>query len=215
MLHCPDGRVRYVKDSVFPVAAPGGVLAGTVIVLRDVSDEMDREQDLQQRASQDSLTGLLTRGEFRQRLQIRFEKARHTESPAALIAIDLDRFKLLNDTAGHAAGDAMLCRVADVCRALVRSADTVARLGGDEFALLLENCSADQAHAMTQELRRLLNPLALEWEGTTYSVGASIGVAVLSAAMRDEQEWLVAADRACYRAKRAGQAQGGLVESLP
>jgi diguanylate cyclase (GGDEF)-like protein/PAS domain S-box-containing protein len=207
LLHCPDGKVRYIKDSVSPVLGPTGLLAGTVIVLRDVTHEMERERDLQQRASHDSLTGLVARGEFGERMRDLFQKARHKDRPAVLIAIDLDRFKALNDTAGHAAGDAMLCRVAEACRSVVRSSDTVARVGGDEFAMLLENCMSERARAVSEHLLRLLNPLELRWDGATHSVGASIGVAMLTATMTNEQQWLAAADQACYRAKREGRGQ--------
>lgn len=207
VLHRPDGSVRYVRDSVSPVLGPEGMQAGTVIVLRDVTREMDRERDLEQRATHDALTGLIARGEFAQRLRTVFEKARHKDRPAALVAIDLDRFKSLNDSAGHAAGDAMLCRVADVCRSMVRASDTIARLGGDELVILLESCRPERAVAVSQQLCRRLNPLEMEWNGTLHSIGASIGVAMLAPALTDEQEWLAVADQACYHAKRAGRGQ--------
>jgi diguanylate cyclase len=207
ILHVSDGSVRYVKDSVTPVLGPEGMLAGAVVVLRDFTHEMDREHDLLQRANHDSLTGLVARGEFQVRLRELFQRCRLKERPAALIAIDLDRFKALNDAAGHAAGDAMLRKLADTCRNQVRSSDTVARLGGDEFAILLENCAAGLTRDLCQRLLRLLNPLELTWEGGVYSVGASIGVAMFAAAMTSEQEWLAAADEACYGAKRAGRAR--------
>jgi diguanylate cyclase (GGDEF)-like protein/PAS domain S-box-containing protein len=207
LLHRPDGAIRYIRDSVCPVLGPDGLFAGTVIVLRDVSSDMDREMELQQRASHDALTGLVARGEFQQRLAEVFTKARLRERPAALVAIDLDRFKALNDTAGHAGGDAMLRKVAETCRGLTRASDTVARLGGDEFAILLDGCSADLAVIVGEQLLQVLNPLEIEYEGSTYSVGASIGVAALGPAMRSEQDWMEAADQACYRAKRAGRGQ--------
>jgi diguanylate cyclase len=213
VLHRPDGSVRYVRDSVSPVLGPEGMLAGTVIVLRDVTGEMDRERDLEQRATHDALTGLIARGEFAQRLHTVFGKARHRDRPAALMAIDLDRFKSLNDSAGHAAGDAMLCRVADACRSVVRASDTIARLGGDELAILLESCSLERAQAVSEQLCRRLNPLEIQWNGTAHSIGASIGVAMLSPALIDEQEWLAAADQACYRAKRAGRGQVQFAET--
>jgi diguanylate cyclase (GGDEF)-like protein/PAS domain S-box-containing protein len=214
LLHRPDGKLRYVKDSVAPVLGPAALLAGTVIVLRDVSHEMDRERDLEQRASQDALTGLLARGEFQERLRALFLKARHQDRPAALIAIDLDRFKSLNDSAGHAAGDAMLRKVAEACRTAVRSSDTVARPGGDEFAILLPDCAVARAGAVAEQLLHLLNPLELHWDGATHSVGASLGVAMFTPAMRSEQEWLAAADQACYRAKREGRGQVQFADSL-
>lgn len=207
LLHRPDGKVCYVKDSVSPVLGPTGLLAGTVIVLRDATREMDRERDLELRASHDPLTGLVTRAEFGERLRDLLQKARHRDRASALLAIDLDRFKAINDTAGHAAGDAVLCKVADACRGAVRSTDTVARLGGDEFAILLKYCVAERAQAISRQLLETLNTLELRWEGVVYSVGASIGVAMLGDDMTSEQEWLAAADQACYRAKREGRGQ--------
>ena len=207
VLHRPDGTVIYVRDSVSPVVGPRGLLAGTVIVLRNVSEDMARELKLLQQATQDSLTGLMARSEFRRTLREVLAKSHHKDRPAALIAIDLDRFKLLNDAAGHAAGDAMLCKVAETCRAVVRASDTVARLGGDEFAILLQDCAEARARVLCEELSRALNPLELSWHGARLSVGASIGVAMLSPAMASEEQWLIAADQACYLVKREGRGQ--------
>jgi len=121
------------------------------------------------------------------------------------MAIDLDRFKIVNDTAGHAAGDAVLCRVAEICRNTVRSSDTVARLGGDEFGIILENCAEDRAQHIGQQLLRALNPVEIEWEGTRYAIGACIGLAMRNTDMPDVLVWRETADKACYEAKRAGR----------
>jgi diguanylate cyclase (GGDEF)-like protein len=123
------------------------------------------------------------------------------------MAIDLDRFKALNDAAGHAAGDAMLRKVADACRATVRSSDTVARLGGDEFAVVLDNCAEERANLIGNQLLKALNCLEIEWLGSRYHVGASIGLAMCTMDMADEKAWLQAADDACYSAKRQGRGQ--------
>jgi diguanylate cyclase len=133
-----------------------------------------------------------------------FGKARHLDRPAAVMAIDLDRFKTVNDTAGHAAGDAVLCKVAAACRLTLRSSDIVARLGGDEFAIILDNCAEDRAKRIGQQLLQALNPLEIEWEGSRYTIGASIGLA-MNRDMADEKSWLGAADKACYIAKRDGR----------
>jgi diguanylate cyclase (GGDEF)-like protein/PAS domain S-box-containing protein len=207
ILHRPDGSFCFIMDVVSPVLDSSGMVTGMVIVLRDASSEMNRAQDLTRRANHDALTGLYNRGAFSQRLTEIFGKSRVLDRPAALLAIDLDRFKALNDAAGHAAGDAALCRVAEVCRASVRATDTVARLGGDEFAILLDNCSEDRAHAVGQKILQALNPLNIEWQGVSYSIGASIGVAPWSEHMVNEADWSAAADRACYSAKHAGRGQ--------
>jgi diguanylate cyclase (GGDEF)-like protein/PAS domain S-box-containing protein len=207
ILHRADGSFCFIMDVVSPVVDSSGSVTGTVVVLRDASGEMRRAQDLTHRANHDALTGLHNRAAFEQDLAGIFGRSRLLDRPAALLAIDLDRFKALNDAAGHAAGDAALCKVAHVCRATVRSSDMVARLGGDEFAIILDNCVLERADALAQQLLRALNPLTIEWQGASYSIGASMGVAAWSADMASAKDWMAAADEACYVAKRAGRGQ--------
>jgi diguanylate cyclase (GGDEF)-like protein len=175
------------------------------MVLQDATGEVARTRDLEVRARQDRVTGLANRSEFELRLRKCFDRARHLGVPAALVAIDLDRFKVVNDTGGHAIGDEMLKRVAETCRLHVRASDTIARLGGDEFALILDNCTAEQVQVIGEQLLRALNPLALERESMSFVIGASIGIAMIQAHTASPEEWLKAADSACYRAKQAGR----------
>jgi diguanylate cyclase len=205
LLHKPDGSICYVTDIVSPVLDSTGVVSGMVIVFRDATLEVDRDRDLQHRAMHDPLTGLINRNEFDLRLRAVFERARHLKGSAAVMAIDLDRFKAVNDAAGHAAGDAMLCKVAEAFRAAVRSSDSVARLGGDEFAIIIDNCAEERAKHIAQQILRALNPLELRWEGTRYEIGASIGLAMSAGELCDDRAWLAAADKACYVAKREGR----------
>ena len=205
LLHRTDGTVCHVTDVVSPVLDTMGLVSGMVIVFRDVTLDVDRTRDLQHRAMHDPLTGLSNRAEFEQRLRAVFGKARQLDHPAAVMAIDLDRLKAVNDEAGHAAGDAVLCKVAAACRLTVRSSDIVARLGGDEFAIILDNCAEDRAKHIGQQLLRALNPLEFEWKGSRYSTGASIGLAMNTMDMSDENAWLESADKACYDAKRQGR----------
>jgi diguanylate cyclase (GGDEF)-like protein/PAS domain S-box-containing protein len=207
LLHRPDGTVCYVSDVVSPILDSMGVVSGMVIVFRDVTDEVTRGRDLQHRAMHDSLTGLSNRIEFNERLRDAFVKARHLSRPAAVIAIDLDRFKQVNDTGGHAAGDAILCKVAQACRNTVHGSDTVARLGGDEFALILENCAAGRADLIAHQLLEALNPIGVDWGGLSLTVNASIGLAMTAAHMTDEKTWFESADQACYQAKKQGRAK--------
>jgi len=125
--------------------------------------------------------------------------------PAAIVMIDLDRFKPINDTAGHAAGDAMLSAVAHAITSHVRSTDAVARLGGDEFALFLPNCDQIRATAVAEKVRQAIGEVALIWDGKTLCVGSSLGVAELLPSFQSVAQWLEAADLACYEAKRAGR----------
>jgi diguanylate cyclase (GGDEF)-like protein/PAS domain S-box-containing protein len=207
ILHRADGSFCFVMDVVSPVLDSSGTVSGMVVVLRDASSEVRRAQDLTHRANHDALTDLHNRAAFEQHLAEVFGRSRMLDRPAALLAIDLDRFKALNDAAGHAAGDAALTKVAQACRATVRSSDMVARLGGDEFAIILDNCSRERADVLGQQILRALNPLQIEWQGVPYSIGASIGVAAWSADMSSEKDWMSAADRACYAAKRGGRGQ--------
>jgi diguanylate cyclase len=203
----PDGTLCYVTEVASPVMDSTGLVSGLVIVFHDATRDVDRARDLQQRATRDALTGLSNRADFEQRLCAVFEKSRHLGRPAAVMAIDLDRFKAVNDEGGHAAGDAVLRGVAEACRIAVRASDVLARVGGDEFAVILDNCKEDRAIDIARLLLRALNPLVIEWGGSHYSIGASIGLAMNSMNLADEKAWLRAADEACYIAKREGRGQ--------
>lgn len=207
ILHRPDGLTCYVMDSAAPLLDSTGQVTGIVLALRDATAEVDSTRELRHRATYDPLTGLVNRAEFQQRLRDTWRKARYLGRSAALLAIDLDRFKALNDAAGHAAGDAMLRQVAAVCRMHVRSSDTVARLGGDEFAIILDNCAGQFVVGISQKILHALNPLEIEWDGARRGVGASIGVAAVNVEMVSESDWMEAADKACYEAKAGGRGQ--------
>lgn len=204
-LHRPDGFVRYVEDTVSPVFDSTSQVVGIVIVFRDATEAFAREQELRRSALHDTLTGLYTRAEFQRRLRAIFEKATQLNRPAALIAIDLDRFKQLNDTAGHAGGDACLRAVAETLRKAVRTTDTVARLGGDEFIIILDQCTLEHALVLGRKIAATLNPLQLDWDGARHEIGASLGIAMCSQEHESERGWLIAADKACYAAKAAGR----------
>lgn len=205
LLHRSDGTICYILDSISPVLDAAGQVTGLVMVLHDATGEVERTRELEVRARQDRVTGLANRSEFELRLRKCFDRARHLGTPAALVAIDLDRFKVVNDTGGHAVGDEMLRKAAATCRLHVRASDTVARLGGDEFAIILDNCAGEPVQIIGDQLLQALNPLVLEWEGTSFAIGASIGVAMAHAHTASPEEWLKAADSACYRAKQAGR----------
>jgi diguanylate cyclase (GGDEF)-like protein/PAS domain S-box-containing protein len=205
LLHRSDGTICYILDSISPVLGEAGQVTGLVMVLHDATGEVERTRDLEVRASQDRVTGLANRSEFELRLRKCFDRARHLGVPAALVAIDLDRFKAVNDTGGHAVGDEMLKKVAATCHLQVRSSDTLARLGGDEFAIILDNCTAERAQVIGAQLLRVLNPLALERNGVSFVIGASIGIAMIHTHTASPEDWLKAADSACYRAKQAGR----------
>ncbi|GAC1669419.1 MAG: hypothetical protein NVS9B2_14010 [Steroidobacteraceae bacterium] len=207
LLHRPDGTISFVTDVVSPVLDNTGAVTGTVISFHDATVEVDRARDLHHRALHDPLTGLSNRADFEQRARTVFGRLQHVDRSAAIMAIDLDRFKIVNDVAGHAAGDAVLRQVAEVCRNAVRSSDTVARLGGDEFAIILDNCGEERAQYIARQLLRALNPFEVEYEESRHTIGASIGLAMHTLDICDEKAWLKAADDACYVAKREGRGQ--------
>jgi diguanylate cyclase (GGDEF)-like protein/PAS domain S-box-containing protein len=207
VLHRPDGDVRYVSKVVSPVFGENKRVTGAVVVLRDATAEYERDRKLHHLASHDVLTGLCNRFELERRLQLLFEHANALILPATLLVVDLDHFKAVNDGGGHAAGDAMLRRVAETLKAAVRSRDTVARVGGDEFAVVLEKATPERARAVASQILRALNPLQIEVDGRIYTVGASVGAAMITDGYDSIGAWMAAADSACYEAKRMQRGQ--------
>ena len=177
---------------------------GTIWTVSDIEAQRAAREQLEWSATHDALTGLVNREAFTQHAQ-RLVDAVPRSLPASLVFIDLDRFKPVNDTAGHLAGDLMLLTVATAIASLVRAGDLVVRMGGDEFALLLERCPHDTAMRIAEDVRRAINDVALPWERGTLSVGASIGVAGLRSDTATVDDWIEAADAACYAAKAAGR----------
>jgi diguanylate cyclase (GGDEF)-like protein len=178
-----------------------------VVVLQDATEGMARDRELSHRAAHDPLTGLTNRFEFERRLTESVERYRHIQRPATLLLIDLDRFKVVNDTGGHAAGDEVLRRVAQLLTSIVRDSHAVSRLGGDEFAILLTHSDPAHAELVGSKVLRAVAELSVTWNGTVYTVGASIGAASLRQGLANFADWVAAADRACYEAKRAGRGQ--------
>lgn len=178
--------------------------AGTIWTINDIGDDIKERERLEWSATHDVLTGLANRKVLDHRLQAVFE-AMPRSVPAAIVMIDLDHFKPINDSAGHAAGDAVLKAVAAAIASQVRASDLVVRMGGDEFALLLERCTPEVAMRIAENVRAAVAAMALPWQERTLRVGASVGVAALVAETRDAASWLVDADAACYDAKANGR----------
>jgi len=205
-----EWRMRHADGHLFWVRLRGRAVdrlqprAATIWTVYDIEEEVSRREQLEWSASHDALTGLHNRRSF-ERALARVFQARPESLPCALVLIDLDHFKPINDTAGHAAGDAMLKAVAAAISAHVRASDLVARLGGDEFALLLEHCTPSAAFKAADNVRRAVQAVRLAWDGLDLGVGASLGVAPLTAQLPDVASWLAAADSACYGAKADGR----------
>lgn len=195
-----DGSSFWARLQARPVLA-GDTESATIWSLHDIDEQVDHRNKLQHAATHDALTGLLNRKGFEYALA----EALVADGTSTLVMIDLDRFKPINDSAGHAAGDAMLKAVAEVLARQVRASDCAGRLGGDEFALLLRGCESTRAALIAEKARQAIHALQLPWKGHHFSVGASLGVCERSPAFAEVAEWMRTADEACYDAKAAGR----------
>jgi diguanylate cyclase (GGDEF)-like protein len=191
------------------LAVAGMAAAGTLLIGGFALVGTRRARRLTDRlvwqASHDDLTGLMNRRQFQQRLQALLEQARADDSVHALMFLDLDQFKVVNDSCGHRAGDALLCALSRHLRQRLRSSDTLARLGGDEFGVLLPNCSREQALAVARDLIHAVNEFRFEWEGRGFDLGASVGLAEVGPDSRSMADLMSSADMACYAAKEGGR----------
>ncbi|MCW8196811.1 EAL domain-containing protein [Proteobacteria bacterium 005FR1] len=200
----PDRSVHHLRvvGKVMTREDNSRLLVGTCW---DVSKSRELQQKLSYQATHDAVTGLYNRFEFERRLEAACRSTRAAEQIHALCFIDLDRFKLVNDTAGHSAGDKLLGEIGRALASDLRTSDVVARLGGDEFGLLLMNCSADHAKQIAEEIVGRIEAVRLEWQGRTHSISASVGIAPVLAGRTSVDTAMAQADIACYAAKSAGR----------
>lgn len=181
----------------------GDPTGGTIWIMEDISDARAARDKLSWTATHDSLTQLVNRREFESRLAQSMTQFKGGN--LCVMFIDLDRFKAVNDNAGHACGDEVLRQISRLMEAQVRASDSVSRLGGDEFAVLLPGCSLARAQQLAEQIRAAVDSWRLRQNGQEYSVGASIGVAAVTSELPDIVSVLSAADGACYQAKHAGR----------
>jgi diguanylate cyclase (GGDEF)-like protein len=173
--------------------------------MQDITDAHMLADELSYRASYDALTGLVNRREFEQRLERVLETARLEGTENALCYLDLDQFKVINDTCGHIAGDELLRQIAVVLQSNVRQRDTLARLGGDEFGVLMERCSLEQATRVANKLRRKVADFRFAWAQRSFGVGISVGIVSIDESSEKISSIMNAADNACYTAKYKGR----------
>lgn len=196
-----DGQTRHVRESAAPLRMSNGELAGAVMVFQDTSAAHELQAELAYAASHDSLTGLPNRLAFDTAL----DAAVKARISGFLGLIDLDRFKTVNDTSGHAAGDALLKAVVSRIRQCVGKTDEVARIGGDEFAIIFNDCTKDRAIGMGRDIVASISELTFAWEGRTHRIGASIGLTAIGGEIVNADALYRRADKACYNAKGAGR----------
>ncbi len=200
-----DGNELYVESTAAPIRDGAGHVAGGVLVFHDVSESRELNRRLSYHASHDLLTGLVNRREFESRVERALKSAKAREASYALCYLDIDQFKIVNDTCGHSAGDALLGQVGALLKSKVRWRDTLSRLGGDEFGILLESCSLDEAMRTAETLREGVRNFRFTWEDRVFRLGASIGVVPITADNEDVASILSAADSACQAAKEGGR----------
>jgi len=200
-----DGNELYIESTASPIRDGKGNVTGGVLVFHDVSESRELHRRLSYHASHDILTGLVNRREFENRLERALKSAKARETSYALCYLDLDQFKIVNDTCGHSAGDALLGQLGALLKSKIRWRDTLARLGGDEFGVLLESCSLDEAMQSAESLRLAISEYKFMWDERSFRLGVSIGVVPISAETEDVAALLSAADSACAAAKEAGR----------
>jgi diguanylate cyclase (GGDEF)-like protein/PAS domain S-box-containing protein len=202
-----DGSNFWSKTVLSVIKDEEGKPTHIVGTYENISKEVELNQRLSYQASHDSLTGLYNRFEFERRLKLLLTGTWRLGGEASLFFFDLDEFKVVNDTCGHAAGDELLCEVSKIFKSCVREADIVARIGGDEFAVLLMNCTIEQSQSVASKILERIRKYSLHWENKKYKIGISIGVAPIYSNEYTFTELIKQADTACYLAKSRGKNQ--------
>jgi len=204
LLSRSNGSERSIELSASPIRNSAQELIGAVVLLHDVSEMRGLARQMSYQATHDALTGLVNRREFERRLEEAIESGHRGDGQHVLCYLDLDRFKIVNDTSGHLAGDSMLREVAKLLRDAVRDSDTVGRVGGDEFATLLVGCPLDKARQIADDLTRSVGEYRFVWKDKIFNIDVSVGLVEISRESGTLEELLAAADTACYVAKKQG-----------
>jgi len=204
LLSRTTGGERAIELTASPMRNADKEPVGAVVMLHDVTELRGLARQMSYQATHDALTGLVNRHEFERRLQESIDSGHRGDGQHVLCYLDLDHFKLVNDTSGHVAGDSMLREVAKLLRDAVRDSDTVGRLGGDEFGLLLIGCPLDKARQIADDLTRAVGDYRFVWRDKLFNIGVSVGLVEISRESGTLEELLAAADTACYVAKKQG-----------
>ncbi|MFW2439596.1 MAG: EAL domain-containing protein [Arenicellales bacterium] len=200
-----DGNEYAIEDSAAPIRNSDGGIIGVILVFHDVSSSRTMARQMAYQARHDSLTGLVNRIEFEDRVNTAIKISKSENKDHALLYMDLDQFKIINDTCGHFAGDELLRQLTTSLKHKIRDTDTLARLGGDEFGALLVNCDLNKAEIIAEDLRKHIKEFNFEWEGKQFDIAVSIGVVPIAGENSSMAEVLSAADVACYIAKENGR----------
>ncbi|MFW5443527.1 MAG: EAL domain-containing protein [Methylococcaceae bacterium] len=201
---CRDGRVLWVRETarlINNVNQQKNIL----VVCEDVTETRELSEKVAYQASHDALTGLVNRTEFDIDIHKAVADAHENQTEHALCYLDLDQFKLVNDTSGHMAGDELLKQLGDALRLQIRKGDVLARLGGDEFGILMNHCLLTEAYTACEKLRNVIRDFQFAWEDRSFFVGVSIGIASINCSSGNAVEILKEADAACYAAKDKGR----------
>jgi len=196
-----------IQDSAAPIRDRIGNIIGSVMVFHDTSKESRLFRQLSYQAAHDSLTGLINRREFENRVAAALDAIKGDDATHALLYVDLDQFKVVNDTFGHSAGDALLGQLSDLIQGSIRSTDVLSRLGGDEFGILLERCGETRAMEVAESIRDVIENYRFEWKDSFTNIRCSIGVVMVSGEDEDAAGVMSSADVACYSAKDMGRNQ--------
>jgi diguanylate cyclase (GGDEF)-like protein/PAS domain S-box-containing protein len=199
-----DAGERSIELSATPMRTATGEQVGAVVLLHDVSEQRGIARQMSYQATHDALTGLVNRREFERRLEEAVDIGHRGDGQHVLCYLDLDHFKVVNDTSGHLAGDSMLREVAKLLRDAVRDSDTVGRLGGDEFGMLLIGCPLEKARQIADDVCRAVGDHRFVWRDRIFNIGVSVGLVEVSRESGTLEELLTAADSACYVAKKQG-----------
>lgn len=213
VLHNSAGSEFDIHYSITPLKTQEGENIGSVMVIQDVSDSREMMRRLSYSASHDMLTSLPNRVSFEHKLKMLLHSAAEQHTQHALVFIDLDRFKAVNDTAGHAAGDALLREISGVMQHYLRDSDFLARLGGDEFGIMLHDCPLKNATEIIDRIVKAVNDYLFMWQGRLHRVGASAGITLLTSDNHTASEVMAQADLACYNAKHNGRGQLSVYDS--